>query len=127
MFDMYDTKVVSANNQKKLFFFETGVYYKKQDMLEKTKNLDNYIYIKKDKKYYVYVAITEQNIDKLKNYFSEKNIDISIEEKSIDNEAFLNKIAEYDEIKNNIDNKIDIKNINKEVLKYYEEVSNDQN
>ena len=122
MFENYEIK--SANIDEKIYYLNAGIFDTLEELQENTTKFENYIYEKKDNKYYVYLAITldEEIKNKLLDYF--KEYDLNVIEDYIDNEILINNLKEYDNLlKQDIEIKENIIN----GLKKYEEVLNDQN
>ena len=73
MFDQYDdnTKQTSAVLSEQVYLFQAGVYSNFENMKSAGAKYDNYIYMEKDSKYYLFIGITksEENKEKLKQYF----------------------------------------------------------
>ena len=120
MFENYEVK--SANIDEKIYYLNEGIYDTLEELQENTKNLEYYIYEKKDNKYYAYIALTlsEDIKNKLLDYF--KEYDPNVIEEYIDNEKLITSLNEYDELLKQ-DNDIKENIING--LKKYEEVLND--
>lgn len=123
MFNQYDnTKTVSATPDELAYFFQVGVFSNIDNMKKETSRYDSYIYILEDGKYYVYIGITQKNKDKLKQYFDTLEYETYIKEIDI-NSDFASRLKEYDaKLAESEDS--EIKNINNEILKTYEEVNN---
>ena len=130
IFEQYksnDTLTVStASISEEVYFFQTGVYSSLDNMKKAMSNINSYAYILEDNKYYVFLAITknEENKEKLKNYFNSLSYNIYIKKITIDNEAFLNTLNEYDKLLKDASSNSDIKKINDAVLEKYEELVN---
>ena len=130
IFEQYksnDTLVVSTTSiSEEVYFFQTGVYSSLDNMKKAMSNINSYAYILEDNKYYVFLAITknEENKEKLKNYFNSLSYNIYIKKITIDNEAFLNTLNEYDKLLKDASSNSDIKKINDAVLEKYEELVN---
>lgn len=130
IFEQYksnDTLAVSTTSiSEEVYFFQTGVYSSLDNMKKAMSNINSYAYILEDNKYYVFLAITknEENKEKLKNYFNSLSYNIYIKKITIDNEAFLNTLNEYDKLLKDASSNSDIKKINDAVLEKYEELVN---
>ncbi len=130
IFEQYksnDTLTVSTTSiSEEVYFFQTGVYSSLDNMKKAMSNINSYAYILEDNKYYVFLAITknEENKEKLKNYFNSLSYNIYIKKITIDNEAFLNTLNEYDKLLKDASSNSDIKKINDAVLEKYEELVN---
>lgn len=129
MFSRYDKKELSlALNEldKTIYVFQYGVYENKESL----NNINiKYTYEIKDNKYYVYVGMTskKQNIEKLENYFNNKNIKTYVKEIRLDDE-FYNVIKQYDLLLDEAESDESIKTIMETVIAKYEEILlNDKN
>ena len=121
MFNQYNTKAVSININK-AYFFQAGIYTDLNKLKEESDTYDSYIYVKEKDKYYVYIGITLNNKDKLKEYFDGLNYVTSIKEIEVSDDFAL-QLEQYDEKLTNLSNKTDIKNITNDILKKYEELN----
>lgn len=106
------------------YFLQSGVYSDQDTMKKETKNLRDFIYEKKDNKYYVYIGITTDmdNANKIKKIYKNKKIDIYIKESKIDNIEFLSSLEQYDILLSEVIKDNDILSINKVILSSYEEI-----
>lgn len=86
------------NNGTKVYFLQQGVYSNYESMQTALASFSYYIYTLEGDKYYVYVAITgsEENLEKLKGYYSNLGYSIYVKELSINNTEFLNLLEQYD-------------------------------
>ena len=126
MFNQYDkTELVSTNIEEKAYFFQVGVFSNFDNMKKETSRYDSYIYVFENDKYYVYVGITKENKDKLKQYFDTLEYDTYIKEINI-NSNFASRLNELDKKLSEAASE-SIKDVNNEILKTYEEVNNDKN
>lgn len=128
MFDQYDqddTKKVSGTvAEAKVYFFQVGVYSTLENMKNAAINYEDYIYIKQDSKYYVFVGLTksEANKEKLKNYFETLYKDIYIKEITLTNSGFLDTLDQYDLLLKEAKTDQEIKEVTKSILAKYEEM-----
>lgn len=128
MFNQYDkdeTKPVSANPvSSNLYFVQVGVYSTIDNMKNAMNSFDSYIYIEQDGKYYVYIGITsnEENLEKLKGYFESRSYNIYVKEITVENNAFLEILSQYDQLLKEADNDEAIEAVIKGVLAKYEEL-----
>lgn len=129
MFDQYDKnetkKVSSTVTEAKVYLFQIGVYSNLENMKSATSKYDSYIYIEQDSKYYVFVGLTksEENKNKLKEYFESLSYDIYIKEMNLSNESFLEVLDQYDMLLKEAKTNQEIKEINKSILAKYEEMT----
>ena len=86
-------------------------------------NIDPYIIVKEDANYIVYLAITasNDNLEKLKKMYEEKNVNASIKKMSIENEEFLATLEQMDILLNNAKTNDEITSITEVVLANYQE------
>lgn len=129
MFDQYDkkdtTKVSSNQVEEKVYFFQIGAYSNLENMKNASSKYENYIYIEKDNKYYAFIGITksEENKEKLKNYFESLSYDIYIKEINLTNASFLEILDQYDLLLKEAKTNQEIKEVNKSILAKYEEMN----
>ena len=128
MFEQYDkTETVSATvNSYPVYFFQAGVYEQEQNMKNASSRYESYISIKKDDKYYVFLAMTknEENMEKLKGYFKNLGYDIYVKKINIDNKGFIENLEQYDILLKEATTNDEINAVNKSVLATYEEMMN---
>lgn len=132
MFDQYDdnTKQTSAVLSEKVYLFQAGVYSNFENMKSAGAKYDNYIYMEKDSKYYLFIGITksEENKEKLKQYFDSLSYETYIKEMNLDHSGFLENLSQYDLLLKEAKTNQEIREINKSILAKYEElVINGQN
>jgi len=128
MFEQYkvEDKKVSANISYKVYFFQVGVYSNLENMNNAASKYDSYIYIKENDKYYVYIGMTksEENKEKLKNYFNNLSYNVYVKELEINNEGFIQNLDQYDLLLKEADTNEEIKSVNESILATYEELMN---
>lgn len=108
---------------EKLYFIQYGIYPSEQSMIENTKQLKSYIFDKINEEYYVFIAITKNNLEKLKGYFNDLQYDICTREISVNNKFFLEKIKHYDQLLEKTEDKEVVSEIIRQVLEKYKEVN----
>ena len=86
-------------------------------------DIDPYIIVKEDANYIVYLAITasNDNLEKLKKMYKEKDVNASIKKMSIENEEFLATLEQMDILLNNAKTNDEITSITEVVLANYQE------
>ena len=125
-FDRYenvDTKnVISYDNY--VYLLKYDKYNNFEEMKEKVTNVDKYIYIEKDDKVTAYVAIakTKDNINKIKDIYNTKNINLEVTKEKIDNEEFIQNLNEYEKLLSASDDEKSLLIIEKQILYCYEEL-----
>ena len=120
-FDRYDKLNVKSviKLDKNVYMLKYDTYKTKEDMLNNTSNLERYIYIEKDNKFYVYVAVakTMDSINKLKNIYSGN---LKVEKINIKNDGFIQNLDEYEKLLKSTDDTDSLKVIENEILSCYE-------
>lgn len=108
----------------KVYFLELGSYDTEESMKESASLFPYYIYTLKDGKYYVYIGITrnEKNLNKIKGYYEEKGYIIGVRDYSIENDAFLTVLDQYDTLLLESDDLEIIDGVCSQVLTKYEEL-----
>ena len=125
-FDRYeniDTKnVISYDNY--VYMLKYGKYDNFDEMKDKVIDVDRYIYIENDDKVTAYVAIakTKENINKIKNIYANKNINLEIVKEKIDNEEFIQNLNEYEKLLSASLDEKSLLIIEKQILSCYEEL-----
>ena len=120
-FDRYDKLNVNPviKLDKNVYMLKYDTYKNKEDMLNNTSNLERYIYIEKDNKFYVYVAVakTMDSINKLKNIYSDN---LKVEKVNIKNDGFIQNLDEYEKLLKSTNDIDSLKVIESEILSCYE-------
>ena len=120
-FDRYDKLNVKSviKLDKNVYMLKYDTYKTKEDMLNNTSNRERYIYIEKDNKFYVYVAVakTMDSINKLKNIYSGN---LKVEKINIKNDGFIQNLDEYEKLLKSTDDTDSLKVIENEILSCYE-------
>ena len=125
-FDRYenvDTKnVISYDNN--VFMLKYGTYNSIDEMSSMVTSVDRYIYIQNDNKVTAYVGIakTKENINKIKNIYANKNINLEIVKEKIDNEEFIQNLNEYEKLLSASLDEKSLLIIEKQILSCYEEL-----
>lgn len=108
------------------YFLQWGVYSNKESLNNTldTKQIDSYLIVEDDGKYYVYVGITtdEKIAKKIQKIYEEKDNNIYIKTMNLDNSEFYNNLEQYDVLLKGVSNAKDIISINKAILASYEEM-----
>lgn len=112
------------DNEYNSYLLQLGVYNSKEEMNKKVKNIDSYMVIERNNKYYVYLGIStkKKNAEKLKEAFNEQNIDVSIKKSVINNIEFMSNLEQFDILLDNATNNDDIMRVNEVILSSYEEM-----
>jgi hypothetical protein len=124
VYGQYKKNVTTFNETNQVFFLQQGVYSSNDSMLSNTKELDSFLNIQENNKYYVYVGITKnsENAQKLKEIYAQKGNDIYIKEINVTNADFISMLIQYDNLIANITDINEILAIEKSVLSTYEEL-----
>lgn len=117
-------KEQNLDNDYNTYLLQQGIYNSNSEMLENTKNLENYMFIEENNKYYVYVGIStkKDNAEKVKEVFSDNDIDVSIKRSIIDNIEFMSNLEQFDILLDSASTNEDIMSINEVILSSYEEM-----
>ncbi len=125
IFNQYDKNLLDAFKEKTpVFFLQQGVYSSIDSLEKNTKNIRNYVYVKDNNYYRVYVAITRnpENVNKLKEMFTKKGNDIYVRELEVSNKEFINILDQYDKLTKLTSDENNINKIIKETLIKYQEL-----
>lgn len=111
-------------SKDKYFFLQEGVYNNESNFENNTLSIKNAILEKKDNKIYVYIGITkDQDIaEQIIEIYKNKNINLNIKEKYINNEEFKNNIEQFDLLIKSSSSEEEIIKIQEVVLANYEEI-----
>ena len=106
------------------FFLQQGIYDSKEEMEKNSINLENYIYRKEDDKFYMYVGITKNrdNVQKMIEYYKNKNIEVSMKQFYISSNKYKEIITNLDNILINSNDEVVINEIINQGLSKYEEI-----
>lgn len=122
----YEAKISTVfNNGTKVYFLQQGVYSSYESMQTSLTKFNYYIYSLNEDKYYVYVAITksQENLEKLKEYYKSLGYSIYVKELNINNNDFLNILEQYDILLNKTTEISVIDAIVTQTLTKYEELT----
>lgn len=124
-YESYDGITVSKFASK-IYFIQSGVYSKKENMLEAMGKFSNYIYSIEDNLFYSYIGITssKENALKIQEYYKKIGYSTIIKEKIVDNSEFSDVLSQYDEILSKTSDDESIKVICSQVISRYEEYVN---
>lgn len=106
------------------YFLANGKYSSKEEMEASGVNMDNYVYRKDGGNYYMYVGITKNkdNAEKIKKYYSSKDVDLDIKQFYISSKDFSEAISNLDNILINTEDEVVITEIINQGLNKYEEI-----
>ena len=125
LFLEYQEETMEVMQEKnKIHFIQEGVYDNEEEAKKATAELDTKIIVKEDAKYYVYLAMTqsEKNLEKLKKFYQNQGINITIKEMEITDESFINTLIQMDGLLEDTTKEEQIDPINKVVLANYQEL-----
>lgn len=111
-------------SKDKYFFLQEGVYNNETNIESSLYSIKNAVLEKKDNKVYVYIGITkDQDIaEQLIEIYKNKNINLNIKEKYINNEEFKSNIEQFDLLIKSSKTEDEIIKIQEVVLANYEEI-----
>lgn len=106
------------------YFIKYGEYGSLEELEKNTISLTNYIYLEQDNVYSAYIAITsEESIrDKLINYFTSINYNVSYDEFTITNEAYIKYLQTADKLLDNTSDASVLGEVCSQILSKYEEL-----
>ena len=125
LFLEYQEETMEVMQEKnKIYFIQEGVYDNEEEAKKATAELDTKIIVKEDAKYYVYLAMTqsEKKLEKLKKFYQNQGINITIKEMEITDESFINTLIQMDGLLEDTTKEEQIDPINKVVLANYQEL-----
>lgn len=116
-FNDYDNTTSVFNEGEKLYFI-------KLNSVKEDESLDDFLTLKEDDSYNIYVGITKEEsvARKIESYYEKQDNDISIKEKYVDNYSFLNILTEYDKICSAINDDKNLIDIERIVISNYKEM-----
>ena len=118
LFKQYEP--VSASVEK-LTLLQIAVY-SDMESLNKNININQYIYSEEKDGIHVYVAITKNNQELLKNFFGQKGYNVYLKEFTVSNEEFIKEVENADLLLQQVTDEKSILAIIREVLEKYEVV-----
>ncbi|MDD3341144.1 MAG: hypothetical protein PHN72_02965 [Bacilli bacterium] len=123
-----ESLIPTFQEKEKLYFLKVGVYDTAELMEKGAANLSNYIYLQKEQKFHLYVAITKEkeNVAKIKEYYSSLGYIVNEEEFTENNKEFISVLKTYDEMLQKTNDKTVIQNIVNGVLSKYEELNGNE-
>ncbi len=83
-----------------VYMIKYGTFYDMDEMIDTVTEIDRYIYINKDDKYDVYIAIAKsyENIARILDIYKSKINNLKIEKVNIENEEFIQNLDEYEKL-----------------------------
>lgn len=125
-FDKYENldiqNVISLNN--KIYMLKYGTYANLDEMQDDVTGVDRYIYIQNGDRISAYVAIstTKKNINKIKDIYLSKNLKLTIEKVTINNDEFVQNLNEYEKLLEATEDEKSLLIIENQILSCYEKV-----
>ena len=119
-----ETKTVFQNaSSKTVYALQYGVYSTKENMDKNVINLPYYIYRVEDEKYHVYIgiALKEENIKKIQDYFQKNGYVTYKKELMIKNQAYIEKLQTFDAMLDKVSDDKTVNEINQKTLENYKE------
>lgn len=123
-YNQNNDETVFSEKREPIYFLQQGVYSNIDSINENTTGISDYIYFMEDDKYKVYVGITtnKDNANKISQIFKDKNFDIYVKEREIEDKAFVEKLKQYDELIKTTNDQNVILGLLKQILNEYEQV-----
>ena len=125
-FDKYENldiqNVISLNN--KIYMLKYGTYANLDEMQDDVTGVDRYIYIQDGDRISAYVAIstTKKNINVIKDIYLSKNLKLTIEKVTINNDEFVQNLNEYEKLLEATEDEKSLLIIENQILSCYEKV-----
>lgn len=100
------------------YLLQLGTFNDKDSMQRETRDIIPKVYEIKDNKYYVYVGVssTINNINKIKEIYNKKGIELTTKVININDEEFINNLKQFDILIDNTNNSEEIFTIEEVVL-----------
>lgn len=124
-FDKYEKldlqNVISFNNE--VYMLKYGTYSSVDEMQALVTAVDRYVYIEKDGEVSAYVAIstTKKNINKIRDIYLSKSLDLTIEKVTINNDSFIQNLNEYEKLLEVAEDENSLLMIQNQILSCYED------
>lgn len=125
-FDKYENldiqKVISLND--KIYMIKYGTYNSEGEMANNLTDVERYIYIINNGKYSAYVgaSTTRKNAQKIVDIYAAKNIKLTLDKISINNEEFIQNLNEYEKLLEASDDEKSLLIIQKQIMSCYEQL-----
>ena len=112
-------------NEKNIYYFlQLGVYENLDDLNQDTKDIDDKIVLKEEKKFYVYVGISKNknNLNKISNLYKNLGYNLIIKPKNIVSEEFKANLEQFDKLLKDTNDLEELKKIMSVILSSYQEM-----
>lgn len=123
IFSQYDNAntITVSNNTSTFYFIQLGAYSTKEEMINNTTKLSNYIYLNEDNLYYVFTCITqsENNLTKIEGYYKDNGYTTYRKEFSLSDSTLKEEIDKVDTLMSSISDDDSIKELCKQSIKAY--------
>ena len=117
----YNNSSLAVNST--VYFLQAGAYNSLESSKNDLTNIDNKITVKENDKYYSYIGITTslEQAKRIKKLYKKDNVELYIKNVNLDNEDFINELAQYDVLLENSKSLTEINSVLKTILASYEE------
>ncbi len=124
MVDQYKQNEMVFNEQNKVFVLQQGIYESEDEYNEATANIPFKVLVVEENSFLCYVAMTqnENNIDKIRNYFTNLGVEVYLKEIIVSNYEFINNLSQYDILLSISDTDEEIKSIMQTIISSYNEM-----
>ena len=119
LYNKIDFKLLNTFRENEDFYLlQYGTYSNKENMQKETRDINPKVYEIKDNKYYVYVGIssTMDNINKIKEIYKNKGVELTTKVINIKDVEFINNLKQFDILIDNTNNQDEIFTIEEVVL-----------
>lgn len=117
-------KEQNLDSEYNTYLLQLGIYNSREELENKTRDIENYLVIERDNKFYVYLGISTKidNAEKIQDVFSSNDINVSIKKSVINDIEFMSNLEQFDILLDSASNDDDIMSINEVILSSYEEM-----
>lgn len=120
LFKQYDVK--ASIEVETLSILQIAVYSDMEN-LNKNININQYIYSEEKDGIHVYVAITKNNVEKLKSFFETEGYNVYVKEITVTNPEFIKEVESADLMLNELTDRKSILAVVRQILEKYEAMS----
>lgn len=122
--DKYEKTNEVIDYETNLYMLKINTYDSVLNMNNSIKDFDRYIYIEEEEKVTAYVAISTslKNIEKINKIYSNKNINLTIEEVLINNDEFIQNLNEYEKLLELTEDEKSLLMIQNQILSCYDKL-----
>lgn len=125
-FDRYENleveKVVNLND--KIYMLKYGSYDNEEAMAENVTLVERYVFIENDGKFSAYVgaSTTKKNAQKIADIYASKNVKLTIEKVTINNDEFIQNLNEYEKLLEATEDEKSLLIVQNQILSCYEQM-----